>query len=415
MTVLTMDACWSRLGIVPTDDMAAIRRAYARALKAADPERDPEGFQTLRQAFEAIMQARTAAPGPASVSDGDASERAEAFEHALLAYRVAGDGPGAIALVDRLFDEHLPGSAVIEAADVVLFGKVALDRTLGSALFNHLVRRFDWRDATGPSARADPEKHAVLSARIAAEDWFRSLQAAADVPGSIAASLLRSGAQPPVPLLDHSGKDQARTLMQELLMHGQFLLDRFDARSLAAVREGVEGEPLVVGRPVPVVQAAPAFVPSPPTGWRRRLVRFGRQPQTLALLIGAGASLLVLVYQTLTAPPAPPPGLIEARQVLDTTDDRWIAVQRINGHMSIDFSRLIGSDIALKSVHYGLDEALPTEEFPLPAVRAYPQPVHPETKTAIDVPETLKTFAIQLTYADGTMSPVHNYSIEDSK
>ncbi|NPD68572.1 hypothetical protein HN018_01805 [Lichenicola cladoniae] len=415
MTNPTMEASWSRLGIEPTDDTVAIRKAYARALRAADPERDPEGFQILRRAFETLMEARSAAAGPNNAHGDDAENRADAFEQALRAHRVAGDGPGAIALVDRLFDDHLPGSAVIEAADSMLFQKVALDRALGAALFNHLATRFDWRDATGPSARADPEKHAILSARIAAEDWLANLQVAADIPGSIAASLLRSGPQPPVPLLDPAGKDEARALMQALLLHGQFVLDRFDARSLAAVREGVEGEPLVVRQPAPVPQAPSNSAPKPAWGWRRQAVRLTRRTRTFAMLIGAGGASLVLAYQTLTAPPAPVPGLIEAREVLDTTEDRWIMLQRADGHLSVDFSRLIGSDVALKSVHYGLDDAPLTQEFPLPHIRAYPQPIQPETVRTIEVPETLKTITVQLTYADGSMSPVQSYSVEEGK
>lgn len=43
---------WHMLGIEPTDDARAIRRAYAAKLKAIDVDRDPQAFIALREAFE---------------------------------------------------------------------------------------------------------------------------------------------------------------------------------------------------------------------------------------------------------------------------------------------------------------------------------------------------------------------------
>lgn len=43
---------WQTLDIAPTRDEAEIRRAYARRLKTCRPDRDPEGYQQLREAFD---------------------------------------------------------------------------------------------------------------------------------------------------------------------------------------------------------------------------------------------------------------------------------------------------------------------------------------------------------------------------
>lgn len=46
---------WKRLQLEPSNDVKAIRRAYAQQLKRYHPEEDPEGYQQLRQAYEQIM------------------------------------------------------------------------------------------------------------------------------------------------------------------------------------------------------------------------------------------------------------------------------------------------------------------------------------------------------------------------
>ena len=43
---------WEILGIDPTTDEGAIRKAYARALKNTRPDKDPQGYQQLREAFD---------------------------------------------------------------------------------------------------------------------------------------------------------------------------------------------------------------------------------------------------------------------------------------------------------------------------------------------------------------------------
>ncbi|NIF59438.1 molecular chaperone DnaJ [Enterobacter sp. Ap-916] len=51
-----MATIWDVLGIEPTRDESEIRRAYARELKLRRPDKDPKGFQALREAFDSAKR-----------------------------------------------------------------------------------------------------------------------------------------------------------------------------------------------------------------------------------------------------------------------------------------------------------------------------------------------------------------------
>ena len=46
---------WEILGIRPTEDKRAIRRAYAQACRTCHPEDQPEEFRQLHQAYEQAL------------------------------------------------------------------------------------------------------------------------------------------------------------------------------------------------------------------------------------------------------------------------------------------------------------------------------------------------------------------------
>ena len=50
-----MDTIWTVLGLEPTKDVSAIKRAYAERAKTCHPEEDPEGFLRLRRAYQAAL------------------------------------------------------------------------------------------------------------------------------------------------------------------------------------------------------------------------------------------------------------------------------------------------------------------------------------------------------------------------
>ncbi len=77
--------CWSVLDIERTEDIGLIRRAYARLLKQHNPEDDPEGFQRLRQAYDAAVRWAEAAAGRIGPADeAGAGERGRERQFSAL-------------------------------------------------------------------------------------------------------------------------------------------------------------------------------------------------------------------------------------------------------------------------------------------------------------------------------------------
>lgn len=67
---------WSVLGLEPTRDVSAIRRAYARKTRECHPEEDPEGFLRLREAYQvALAYAEGGACPPPPAPTASAGER----------------------------------------------------------------------------------------------------------------------------------------------------------------------------------------------------------------------------------------------------------------------------------------------------------------------------------------------------
>ena len=65
---------WNILGLEPTQDVSAIKRAYAQKARDCHPEEDPEGFLRLREAYQAALdyaQAGDEAPAERGTADTD--------------------------------------------------------------------------------------------------------------------------------------------------------------------------------------------------------------------------------------------------------------------------------------------------------------------------------------------------------
>ncbi|HVM79571.1 MAG TPA: J domain-containing protein [Stellaceae bacterium] len=70
---------WEELGIAPTSDARAIRRAYAQRLRDAHPDRDPQAFQRLRLALERAIAWAERSSGGAEPSEILSEEDEGAF------------------------------------------------------------------------------------------------------------------------------------------------------------------------------------------------------------------------------------------------------------------------------------------------------------------------------------------------
>ncbi len=241
---------WDELGIAPTDDRGAVRRAYAARLKTAAPDADPQGFARLRQAYEQALAAaettvETASPvqqraatsareppaSPAAVQpDGVADHllRGDVLAAAewLLAARPNLTLQRDLRLTDRLGwamaqDARLPGDAVRDAAG-----------------------RLGWLHGEAAGAWA-----AQLRARLDAEQWLAALERDAAsgtrlVAGARAVSariLLGRGRMRALGIL---GNDRTlRRRYGEYLLHVGVVGDRFDQARIEAVGLALTARP----------------------------------------------------------------------------------------------------------------------------------------------------------------------------
>jgi hypothetical protein len=396
-------ADWHVLGIDPADDIDAVRRAYRARLKQVSPERDPEGFQLLRESYEVLLASFESAPAASPAND--ASAIAGRFIDMLDAHRRAGDAAGAIALVDATLAAHPPGSAIQETIEDALLDQVALSRTLSSALFLHLAERFDWSDSQGRAARRDPEHHAVLLDRLAAEQWFNDLVSRAKLPGERVARLLRTpadvvtreiAAQP----FDGEERDVVREQFETLRSHMPFVLLRFDGATLAAVRAAVEGEPLInTDAPAP---AAPPIGPRIIFTARKRDWRVSAAVAALVVALVVGQQW----FKASSVRPAPlddSPSAEMALKILKDPNTAWLQLHQEPGGINVDWAPLINLRHGVSDVRFGADVPEPNTVMTLPKEK-YPM--------SFMAPANLNYLTLRVRYLDGTWSEVRRYPIQ---
>jgi len=280
---------WQVLGIGPTGDRQAIRRAYARCLKHLDPDQDPEAFQRLRFAYEAALaatQGDTLPRGAAEPSRAeetlflDAARTLQALSrqddasaptpprvriHVRLrpappptppprlrsalapidmGTHVAAEGRPILAALERALDEEDSVEAVrlFQTAMARGFLPVELDRTfvlrlssvavedieLPGAAFCALIKHLGWTTALDPPAEPQSEVARKIFARLAAEEWYAALAAAADAggPRAIAPRVLLGRARRFYH--DPAAGREISKRMREYDRHHRWLAARFD-------------------------------------------------------------------------------------------------------------------------------------------------------------------------------------------
>ena len=138
-------SCWIFLGIAPTQDQGAIRLAYRSLLPRHHPETDPQGFQALREAYEAALQQARSEP-----SEQDAAAQAMPAEQPMAAFTALLDDPR------RRFDpqawqrfidglDALPGEQ-LATLSVELLAEVLDAGPLAHTCLRLLARHLGWAE-----------------------------------------------------------------------------------------------------------------------------------------------------------------------------------------------------------------------------------------------------------------------------
>lgn len=278
---------WDELRIAPTDDPKTIRRAYAARLKALDPDRQPDAFGRLRDAFERALtdatrrrQGADADNPPAAISDEppDLADNGEPVgDPALGSVRIPLDtdsmsnaaGPAqrlpeqvaeaqesesevrdrallvALDVSMRHRDAVEAAALYIKAAatgalslrrsrDILeqLLAAVVDDPNFDDATFRDLARSFGWNGATfhPPGETILCEK---LRSRILADEWYERLRKDSVAKGSravrrrakIARLLLKRHRRWWVPRVD---KAALRMCLNDYRSHRPWLSHRLD-------------------------------------------------------------------------------------------------------------------------------------------------------------------------------------------
>jgi len=99
------------------------------------------------------------------------------------------------------------------------------------------------------------------------------------------------------------------------------------------------------------------------------------------------------------------------KKILEQLWTAWIGFRDWNGALLVYFSHLVTYCCAIKGVRYGYNGGPVDQVYKLPPCNILdPNGVPEDAKIDMKIPPKTKSMQVQLTYLDGTQSPVRNFN-----
>ena len=98
------------------------------------------------------------------------------------------------------------------------------------------------------------------------------------------------------------------------------------------------------------------------------------------------------------------------KQILDQFWTSWIAFDASGNRGLVYFTQMLSFRCAIKELHYGLNGAAPDKEIKMPPCdKKDPYAIPYDYQPYFKVADNVKSMSVQVTYTDGTKSPVREY------